>query len=66
MTARLVQFAIACVIGSTAFLALAGDPNYKVPYLGGFLAGVFGQWLTVFAWVWARHGWRAARSLSFG
>lgn len=54
------------MIGSATFVALADDPNYKVPYLGGFIAGVGGQWLVMFVYAWARYGWRAARSLTFG
>lgn len=64
--ATAIQFALACLIGGAAFIGLSDDPNPRVPYLGGFIAGVGGQWAVMFAYVWLRHGWRAARSLTYG
>lgn len=61
-----IQFLIACALGSATFAALADDPNPKVPYIGGFIVGVAGQWVAVFLWVWVRYGWKAARSMTFG
>lgn len=60
----LFQFALACLYGGWVFLALADDPNPKVPLFGGLIVGFAGSWATMFVIVWVRYGWKAARSMS--
>lgn len=62
---HLIQFLIAVVIGCLAFYGLwiPNDTNPKVPLIGGFIAGVFGQWLVMKAYVLLRYGWAASKSM---
>lgn len=64
--ALFAQFAISTGIGCYVFWLLGPDhPNPKVPLFGGLIAGFFGGWGVMFLYVWARYGWRAARSLKW-
>ena len=60
----LFQFGLSCLYGGWVYLALADDPNPKVPLFGGLIVGFCGSWATMFVIVWVRYGWRAARSMS--
>ncbi len=63
-SALLAQFAISCALGSAAFLALYPYPeNPKVPLFGGLIAGFLGLRAVMFAYVLARYGWGAARTM---
>jgi hypothetical protein len=63
--AMVVQCAVSCVIGCAAFLLIGPMPESpKAPLIGALIAGFGGGWLVMFLYVWARHGWRAARSMS--
>lgn len=62
--AMAIQCAISCVIGCFVFVALSPDPNPKVPLFGALICGFGGGWLVMFCYVWARYGWKAARSMS--
>lgn len=59
-----IQCVIACLIGSAVYFALWPNPNPKVPLVGGLLAGFSGSWAATFFYVWARHGWQAAKSMT--
>lgn len=59
----LIQFGLSCAYGGVVYLALADDPNPRVPLYGGLMAGFAGAWLTMFLLAWLRFGWQAARSM---
>ncbi len=40
-----IRVALAIICAAPAFWFLANEPNPKVPFLGGLLAGVGGSWL---------------------
>lgn len=63
--AMLIQCGLAIVYGSIVFLAMQPDfpDSPKPPLVGGLVAGFFGSWLTMFCYIWLRHGWKAARSM---
>ena len=64
---RMAQFLMACAFGSAVYLALSPYPeNPKVPLFGGLIAGFGGSYAVTFAVIWARYGWRAARSMRMG
>jgi hypothetical protein len=60
-----VHFGLAVAFGLFGFWLVSDDPNPKVPLLNGMIFGFGGSWLAVFCYVWARHGWKAARTMSF-
>lgn len=59
---------MACVFGCTAFIAARADegPDSKAPLVVGLIVGFGGSWLVTFLIVWARFGWKAARSMKMG
>ena len=56
-----IQFTIAVLIGCIAFVLIGDQGNPKVPLLGALIAGVGGQWVVMFIYVWVRFGWSSAR-----
>lgn len=57
-----------CVVSIVAAFALvrwsATDPvNPKVPFFVILVVGFGAAWLATFLYVWARFGWKAARSM---
>jgi hypothetical protein len=59
-----VQFGLACVLGSAAWLAYGDTGNPYERLLAALIAGFGGQWAAVFVWVWVRHGLAAARGIT--
>ncbi len=58
------QLGLTCVFGCAAYVAVARvSPNPYEALLAGLIAGFGGVWLAMFCYVWARFGWRAARTL---
>lgn len=64
--AMIGQWALTCALGCAAWLAYPPTPNHYERLLAALLAGFGGVWLAMFCWVWARHGWRAARGMTMG
>ena len=63
----IAQCSIAIVIGSFVFLELSAiHANPKTPFFGGLICGFVGSWAVMFLYIWARYGWKAARSMSMG
>jgi len=62
---QLLQFAISVVVGTLVYIdaQLTPSDNPKADLAVGFLAGVAAAWLFTFCWVWARFGWKAARTM---
>lgn len=64
--AFLVQFLISTAIGCAVFAAMypdLRDVNPKASVIAGLIAGFGGGYLVMFAYVWFRYGWKAAKSL---
>lgn len=65
MIGQLTQCGISVVVGCWAYVALYDPVNPKVALLGALILGIGAAWLATFAWVLVRHGWRAAKSISW-
>lgn len=59
-----VQCALTIAFGFLGFWWAFDMPNTFARTLATLIAGFGGVWLTMFCWTWARHGWKAARTLS--
>lgn len=58
----ILQWGLTSLFGCAAYLAV-DSPNPSERLLAALIAGFGGTWLVMFCWVWARHGWTAARSM---
>jgi hypothetical protein len=60
-----IQFTLAVFWGFLfwQFCTVPDDPP-KVIAWGTLICGVGGSYLSTFAYIWVRYGWRAARSMS--
>lgn len=61
--AMFVQWALTSGFGCLGWW-LVDSPNRSERLLAALTFGFGGMWLAMFAWVWVRHGWTAARSLT--
>jgi len=64
MPAMILQCAMTCIFSFVGFWWAYDMPNTAARTLAAVITGFGGIWLTMFAWAWALHGWKAARTLS--
>lgn len=60
-----LRFLLAAVIGCFSAYPMIDDPNPAMPFYGGALMGICGQWLACFCHAWLTHGWRVARHINW-
>jgi len=60
---QIAQCAVSFGLGAPAYLWVPPDNPFE-RLLAALIAGFGGLWLLTFLWVWLRHGWKAARSLT--
>lgn len=64
--AMVAQWALTTTLGCGAFLIYPPTTNSYERLLFVLLVGFGGNYLIMFAYVWARYGWKAARGMSMG
>ena len=62
--AMAAQCGVSCALGCAVWLAYPDTATPQERLLAALLAGFGGVWALMFAWVWLRYGWKAARGLS--
>lgn len=58
------QFCISCALGCAAWILYPPTTNPYEQLIFALACGFGGTWLLMFVWVWIRHGWATARSLT--
>ena len=60
-----LQFLIGTTIGCWVYYELSYLPDSKGPLIAALFCGFMGNWLIMVAYNWIRHGWGAAKSVSW-